>query len=175
MTLILKYKYVAVFTAICMLFFCGSCTEISVKADDEIVITTAEELLAISENPAGRYKLANDIDMSGKKWKPVDFTGEFDGCGYSIVNLEIETTGDSVETTYDGNMKTYDTCFAGFFATLKGASVKNLRLVNIKADITVKKPCFVGGIAGYMDNSVIENCYIDGRLLLEVDAGMIAI
>lgn len=130
-------------------------------------ILDAEGLFAMAKAPFGNYRLMADIDMAGQNWIPVAFGGSFDGNGYAILNLEITGIGEGIEETFDGNMKVYDTSFAGFFDTLKGASVKNLTLINERIDVDTESPCFIGGIAGYMEGSSIEDCSVQGILQLK--------
>lgn len=129
-------------------------------------IHTYEELLQIAENPAGSYRLMDNINMEGLSWEPVDFSGFFDGNGYALLNLEVSGISAGVEDTYDGNYKVYDTRFAGLFGTLKDAEVCNLNLVNIKVSVETDMPCFIGSIAGYSRDSVVRGCSIQGRLEL---------
>lgn len=131
-----------------------------------VEIHSYEELLQVAENPAGSYRLMEHINMEGLPWEPVDFSGIFDGNGYALLNLEVKSTSPGVEDTYDGNHKVYDTCFAGFFGTLKGAEVTNLSLVNVRVQIETDKPCFIGSIAGYSADSTVRDCHIQGRLEL---------
>lgn len=145
-------------------------------AQNSIPITSYEELLKIKENPSGNYILMNDLDLSGKNWIPLTFTGTFDGNGHSILNVTIKETGTVTRTSYDGNMKTYDTVFCGFFDILEEeAVVSNLNLINIRVDITCDTPCFIGGIAGYMDKSSIKDCTISGNLSLKTTANMFGV
>lgn len=147
-----------------------------VYAQDSTPITSYEDLLKIKDNPSGDYILMNDLDLSGKNWIPLTFTGTFDGNGHSILNVTIKETGNTIRTSYDGNMKTYDTVFCGFFDILEEeAIVSNLNLVNIRADINCDTPCFIGGIAGYMDKSSIKDCIISGNLSLTTTAKMFGV
>lgn len=167
----------ALFTVVLLFMLMGFLfwESVSVRADEAQTISTYEELEAIRSNPSGSYVLANDIDLAGKDWTPLDFSGTFDGAGHAILNVSVSKAGTTIRTTYDGNMKTYDTVFAGFFGTLENASVKDLKLVNIRADITENKPCFVGGIAGFMEQSAIDGCTVTGRLDLTIDAKMFGV
>lgn len=140
--------------------------ELPSKAANETEIATVEDLELMRENPSGAFKLANDIDMAGVDWVPVDFKGSFDGNGYSILNCTVKTFGAETRTTYDGNYKEYDTSFAGFFGVLDNASVYGLNLVNIVVDVQKDGDAFVGGICGYSDNASISNCSVTGRLTL---------
>ncbi len=141
---------------------------------DYIDISTAEELMNMS--PDGDYRLVADIDLSGMIWKPLVFTGHFDGNGFSILNASVKETGSFVRKTYDGNMKEYDTSFAGFFEVLEdGAEVKDLKLINLRIDVETDKPCFIGGIAGYMENSSIINSSIRGYLTLRAHEKMFGV
>lgn len=136
-------------------------------AEDTIRIYTAEDLLAISSNPAGNYILMEDLDMTGIDWIPADLTGgSFDGNGHAILNLKVNTVGSTTDISYDGNRKEYDTCFAGFFGVLRNAQVKNLNLINIRAEVEADMPCFLGGIAGAMYDSTLADCAVSGVLEL---------
>ena len=90
------------------------------KAEEIIEIHTYEELLQMAEHPEGSYVLAQDIACGEKEWIPIDFSGTFDGNGHAILNLRTTLCGKTTRTTYDGNMKEYDTSFAGRFGSLPG-------------------------------------------------------
>ena len=133
-----------------------------------VEIHTPEDLLLMADNPAGSYILMADLDMTGIAWTPVDLIGgRFDGNGYSILNLRITLPGNTVDISYDGNSKPYDTCFAGFFGVLRDASVTNLRLINVRGEVTADAPCFLGGIAGAMYDSTLTDCVVSGILELQ--------
>ncbi len=136
------------------------------KADEIIEIHTYEDLLQMAEHPESSYVLAQDIVCGEKEWIPIDFSGTFDGNGYAILNLRTTLCGKTTRTTYDGNMKEYDTSFAGLFSCLENAEVSNLKLLGVNIDIITENPCFAGAIAGYMDNSTISNCEIEGQITI---------
>ena len=129
-------------------------------------IYTVEELLAIQDNPQGSYILMNDLDLAGIQWPGIDFSGSFDGNGHALLNLELSQPGVQTAVTYDGNLKTYDTYFAGFFATLQNAEVKNLQLLNVRALMDTNTPFFLGGLAGFSKDSTITGCTVTGCLEL---------
>ena len=128
---------------------------INVKAEEITEIYTPEDLCRVADNPSGSYILMNDIDMTDVVWKPVDFTGSFDGNNHAILNLSFSETSSAIRTTYDGNYKTYDTHFAGLFGTLEDASVRNLSLLGIRAEVSKEEPCFIGSVAGFAERSTI--------------------
>ena len=138
-------------------------------------IYTAEQLAAIAEDPAGSYVLMADLDMTGIAWKGLDFSGIFDGNGHIIANLRPEIPGDTLESSYDGNAKPYDTTFYGLFATLKGATVKDLQLLNVRALVTADVPVFLGGLAGYSFESTISGCTVTGCLELRAHDRMFGV
>ena len=148
---------------------------ISVKADEVTKIYTAEDMKLIAENPSGSFILMDDIDMKDVEWIPVDFTGTFDGNSHAILNLKITETSSSTRTTYDGNYKTYDTCFAGLFGVMENASVSNLTLRGLDIEVSKEEPCFIGSIAGFAEGSSITNCDIEGRLRLDVSCKMFGV
>ena len=98
------------------------------KASEAINIYSFEDLKAMKDNPSGNYVLKNDIDCSGEEWIPFDFSGTLDGENHGLLNLNITDVSDGVRTTYDGNMKTYDTVFSGLFGCIENGTVKNLRV-----------------------------------------------
>ena len=148
---------------------------INVKAEEITEIYTPEDLCGVADNPSGSYILMNDIDMTDVVWKPVDFTGSFDGNNHAILNLSFSETSSAIRTTYDGNYKMYDTHFAGLFGTLEDASVRNLSLLGIKAEVFKEEPCFIGSVAGFAERSTIENCTIEGTLRLDVSTSMFGV
>lgn len=146
-----------------------------VSAEGVKEIYTPDDLMMIAEAPSEDYILMSDIDMNGYNWKPVDFSGNFDGNNHAILNLNITETSDSTRVTYDGNYKTYDTYFAGFFGALENGSVKNLKLLGINVNIDTNTDCFVAPIAGFAEGSNIENCSIEGFARLDVSAKMFGV
>ena len=145
-------------------------------ASGAVEIYTFEDLNKIHENPSGDFILMNDIDCSGEEWTPVEtFSGTFDGTGHGLLNIKVTGVTNELRTTYDGNMKTYDTCFSGMFGILEGATVKNLSLYGIDIDVNVEKDCFVGCLAGYADQSTIDNCVIQGNASLHVKGAMFGV
>ncbi len=126
----------------------------------------AEGLLAMASDPYGSYRLMCDVDLTGIAWQPIEFHGTLLGDGHAILNASVTSTGQARRTTYDGNMKEYDTSFAGFFDTLEGATVQNVVFLGLNVDVSTSEPTFVGGICGYMDNAVIEGCTVGGEVSL---------
>lgn len=138
-------------------------------------IYTAEDLLAIGDDPEGSYILMADIDMAGVSWPCPAFSGELDGNGCAILNLTVTGTSGETRTAYDGNFKPYESEFAGLFSVLENAEVKNLTLINMRALVTTDSPCFLGGIAGYSDNSTVSGCTVGATLELEAHEGMFGV
>ena len=140
-----------------------------------VEISTPEDLLAMAEDPAGNYILVNDVDMEGIAWKSLDFSGTFDGNGYAILNLELSQPGDERPYSYDGNRKKYETAYVGFFGTLRDAEVKNLKLLGVHGVVQSDEPCYLGGIAGYMEKSVLSGCTVSGTLELRAHDRMFGV
>ena len=64
---------------------------------DYIMITTAADLVAIAKDPAAKYMLANDINLKGDVWTPIDtFSGVLDGAGHRIFNFVITESDKTV-------------------------------------------------------------------------------
>ncbi|MEZ4600105.1 MAG: GLUG motif-containing protein [Syntrophotaleaceae bacterium] len=101
-----------------------------------------------------------DIDLgvspwnTGAGWEPiggyldaVSFRGTYDGNGYTIKNLTINTT----------NSETYASLFGrvGYQGT-----ISNLRLENIAITATGH----AGGISGYLEGGSLHNCQVSGQI-----------
>lgn len=88
----------------------------------------------------------------GSNWNPIDtYLGTFDGGGHTISGLVIK--GNSTRL--------------GFFQFLKSATVKNLTLENVQItnDFSWDGWSYVGGLAGVIDYSTIENCFVSGSVI----------
>lgn len=124
-----------------------------------LIINTAEQLSAVSKSldMEDRYFiLTSDIQMKDSQYKPIGsydkpFKGNFDGNGYSIKNLII-------------NSREYDT---GLFAFTDGAKISNLKLENINVSATNE----AGGLIGHSVNTEINNTSVDGVISGELNIG----
>ena len=105
----------------------------SQDAEGYYEIDSYEDMLWVSENAtdaAKKYKMTQDIDMTGKIYTPIgfgtnytegakaqEFAGEFDGGGHTISNVTVNPS--------------YHTCVGIFGATKSGAVIKNLKVANL--------------------------------------------
>ena len=80
------------------------------------------------------------------------FSGSFNGNGYSIKNLYINS----------GEKNQY----CGFFLNISG-NIKNLKLENVNVCAIATKSEYIGGIAAYV-NGNIENCYVSGEMNIDI-------
>jgi hypothetical protein len=119
-------------------------------------ITTCADLQNISNDLAGDYYLANDIDCSGfdfgdgNGFMPIgnsssQFTGIFDGKGYKITNLVI-------------NRSSMD--YVGLFGY--AGSESEIKDVGLE-DVDVNGSSYVGGLVGN-NSGTITNCYSTGSV-----------
>ncbi len=137
--------------------------------------------------------LTKDIDLAGYDWTPIAMTddlngrgylGTFDGKGYTLHNLKVDTTGLS-GTLYRGLFGTLgkegtirnlhvagnlyfvkqgeagitgSSGFGGIVGNIKSGTVYNcISSVKIKRD-TYTAASYIGGIAGRMDGGIIDRC-----------------
>lgn len=156
--------------AMCGLLLLGLVPALAQEAP--IPIGTPEALQAIGEAPGLHYVLTGDIDMEGFDWRPVPFSGRLDGAGHSVYNLRLARFGDDMAQTVDGNHKKYDSLFAGLFSVARSAEIRDLRLVNVQADLVSDADAFVAGLAGFAEDTHIEGCSVQGRLWLRQSATM---
>jgi hypothetical protein len=150
-------------------------TEISLGAyadNPEVInftVATAEELALLAQIVNGTWggiperdnfsgktiTLMNNIDLfQYDNWVPIGnyaldtnsiFSGTFDGGGYVISNLTINRPDSSSQ---------------GLFGYIRGGQVRNLGLVNVN----IRGRQWVGGLAGFIDNSRVDNCYTTGKI-----------
>ncbi|MDS0526067.1 fibronectin type III domain-containing protein [Clostridium sp. SHJSY1] len=120
--------------------------------DNPYIITNVDELVNIKYDLAAYYKLGRDIDLSGISWTPIgnsnaQFTGTFDGDGYSIKNLSMDNSGVNVN---------------GLFGYIKGATIKNV----VMKDTNILGGDYVGAlVANVAGTSTIDGCLaIDGTV-----------
>lgn len=140
--------------------------ETEAPGKEAVEIHTVEDLQRMAEDPEGSYILMQDLDMTDVAWKSLDFRGSFDGNGHVIMNLTLGQPGDARPESVDGNKKTYETAYVGFFGALQDARVENLNLMGLRALVESDEPCFLGGIAGYINNSTVTGCSVSGILEL---------
>lgn len=143
-------------------------------------IKTYSDLVNASLHADGSYILMADIDMSkaGEAgWKPWNFNGVFDGNGHTLYNMDIKSATDITAKTYDGNLKEYDTYFAGFFGITEGAVISNLNIAGAHIELKendgmLSKSIFAATLAGYMKDTTIKNCSVEAYISLTSAAKM---
>jgi hypothetical protein len=121
-------------------------------------ISNITEFQNINNNLSRNYYLTQDIDASitsewnsGSGFLPIGnnstkFTGDFDGCNFTIYGLFINRTG---------------TDYVGIFGSANTSSIKNLILDN--CNISGKQYC--GILTGEIRDSTVENCHITNSFL----------
>ena len=135
--------------------------------DDYIEIRTATDLYNIRNNLSGNYKLMNDIDLSevtskgglfdykNSGWRPIggayseeDFTGIFDGQGYTITGMRFIANPN----------KGVDSSIGALFGVNSG-KIKNLKLSQFDIRTAPMINCYVGALVG-TNTGTIENIYV---------------
>ena len=124
---------------------------------NSVTVSTLEELVAVRNNLSGNYVLENNIVVpENYKFAPLGsvnepFTGNFDGNGYSIINLSL--------TVEEGN-----SAYVGLFASNAG-TVSNLNLVNVSAGLGSHNYVYLGSVAAINKAAgKIVNCYVSGDI-----------
>ena len=135
-------------------------------------ISTADELAGLARlvNEGNTFSgrtivLGDDVDLSsygqqnasfnsGRGWIPIgqlvsssvahQFGGTLDGNGKTISGLYINSTVQRI----------------GLFGRVNGGTVKDLALV----DVEVVGGEYTGGLAGYVTDGTVENCYVTGTV-----------
>jgi hypothetical protein len=139
----------------------GSGTE-----SDPYLIANKADLLTLgtSTNDYGKsFKMTADIGLAGETFTSaligqgsgIPFTGNFDGDGYKIINLAINTGG-------------ADKDYLGLFGYVSGAEIINLAIENASIFAGTGD---IGVFCGYNDNGSIVECQTTGVIESEGRAG----
>lgn len=124
---------------------------------DSFTLTTVDQLEGLDEllnggtTFAGKtILLGTDINLYGQSFFPLGsyanpFKGTFDGDNYKLSNLSLTQT----------------TNYVGFFASVVGGSVKNLKIDNFN----IKGPQFVGGVAGQIFTADFDNIHVSNSTI----------
>lgn len=137
-------------------------------SDGYYKVSSASDLACLIGANAGLYttsetkiRLTDNIDLGKHYWTPIkEFSGTFDGQGYTISNMWIN---------YDATKFNSD---AGFFGSIWGGTVKNVNFYNCG----ISKLCIpshsIGIVAGAVGGGTIENCrvIVDSQIC-EIDTG----
>ncbi len=136
--------------------------------DDPYILTNVDELNAMRQDLTANYRLGNDIDLSpsvawnyGRGWMEVgkstgnQFTGSFDGAGFTIYNLTMNRPRFAVVNYY-----------MGLFGNTDEVSIKNLHLEDV--NIQCYRHC--GSFAGRLIDGGLENISVIGVVFSHNDA-----
>ena len=142
-----------------------------------LLISTCSELESVSsEATSQNLGLKNDINCTGYSYTtPLNrYSGLFDGFGYSIIGLTINSPGLDI----------------GMMGYTKGAKIKNIRFLNstligkdrvgVVVSVahtttfenvhiiggSIQGEGSIGGIAGYSENNVVSKCSVDINITL---------
>lgn len=121
--------------------------EATLSSRNTYIIKNVSDMQKLHDYPNANFKLAGNIDMSsytsGKGWEPVEnFTGNFDGRGYTISNLTIKRPTES---------------YIGLFGNVEDGTIKNVVLENV----AVVGESYTGALAGTMSGHV-SNVFVKG-------------
>ncbi len=159
-------------------------------ADDPYIIRTVEDFVNIRTSPSCHFSQIGDINFENVAVEPIGsnqipFSGVYDGCGFSIKNVTIDTS----EYTYlglfgysTGTIKNLDalncsiavsqssnTMYVGIIA---GYNRGTLLKCSVMSDISAKVKgestrLYCGGICGYTVKT-IEDCTFSGVITADV-------
>ncbi len=134
-------KTLSLAVVLCLVVSLFSGLTISVSAAEVVKVGTADALIAaIAADPAGSFKLTDDIEgiTAPLTNASTPFTGTLDGAGHSI----------------DVNITATDYTGTGLFCVTSGATIKNLTLTGAITTGFYD----VGAFAGVISTTTFENC-----------------
>ncbi|ARN57119.1 GLUG motif-containing protein [Sedimentisphaera salicampi] len=155
----------AIFTAsIAFGFAAGDGTE-----NNPYQISTPDHLEAVNNDLSAHYVLTNNIDLSDRTYERAviapdtsyiswgfngtPFSGSFDGAGYKILNLTVDT----LDVTENHPR------YLGLFGKIKGGEIQNLGIENAGI-IGCNDSWYLGGLCGYNSKGLIKKCYTKGSV-----------
>lgn len=154
---------------------------------DPYLIETPEQLAKLAVDATGKddnigknllegiyFKQTDDIDLQGHKLSiglNGYFSGIYDGNGYFISGFKR----DFESTTERENAEIVHS----IFCNVKDATIKNVNMenciINIHFTNATNSWSTAGLLAAYVDNSVIQNCHVEGKITAEISGkGFIA-
>ena len=129
--------------------------ELSLSLAPEIIpVATAEDFISrINAATNASFKLTADLDFANVSFNGIEnFSGQLDGNGHIIKNLNIQRTGDVK---------------LGLFLSTNGAVIKNLGIEN--STIGTKDNKHIGGFIGEMNGGNITGCYVGNSRIVGQD------
>ena len=144
------------------------------------LVSTPQELEDMKNNPAGKYMLKNDIDLSSTTHTPIGdhnatFTGKFDGMFHEVKNM---TLGAGTATDYAGlfgnvsdatimnvGIKNATLSALNYGGAVVGKAENNSHIFNVYNESasmigsTTANATDAGGIVGKLDNSTLDTAY----------------
>ena len=143
---------------------------------DPFLIQTPANLTCLKDNGSyywggGKYfRQTANLDMTGQNWSSgignytTQFTGHFDGAGYSINNL-------SIAATHSGNEYWEGLALFGYLAT--GSTLDNLNLANVSVSVTGSgNSRVIATVAGW-NNGQVTNVSTQGAVNVD-ETGYVA-
>lgn len=123
------------------------------KIASEEQLNDFREKYSDDEHSGAFFELTRDINLTSE-WEPLGslekpFSGQFNGNGHTISGILLKTLNDDY--------------YGGFFAHTDSAYIHDVKL-SMSLDITIAQAideACVGGLVGYANNSVIDNCSVN--------------
>lgn len=117
----------------------------------EAFLAWAERCRASTDNAITEdYTLTGDIYLNNQPWEPIasnnkEYSGTFDGAGYTIYGLNVDTNNDC----------------AGLFSSTNNSTIKNLTLHEPQVKTALN---YAGGIVGYNNGAITACTVIGGKI-----------
>jgi len=134
--------------------------KLGTEVNEEFMISSIEDFKKLEDSDAV-FCMKNDIDFEGENWEPIkNFTGVLYGNGYTIKNLQIDSSSTNVGlfATIDGAVHDLKIEDANIHVSGRNENVGILcgqlrgmiRRVTVSGSVTAEKSTNVGGVAGYV-------------------------
>ena len=118
----------------------------------DIIIKNEADFISIKDDPTATYQLVTDLNMSGRKWEPFDFSGTLNGNGYKITNFSINTDSGNVAM------------FNKLTGTVDGITFSNVNLISSDYNGSGVSVICYNLDGGSITNCVIESGKVEGQV-----------
>lgn len=148
---------------------------------DPYLVATAEDLQAVTDNPTVYFKQTADIDLEGVAFSPIaTFTGQYDGGGFTIDNLTMESGGNGLglfarvntpgviqnvvirNASVSGGQWIGILCSTNGNWEIAGGTFKNCYIYDSAIDGSSSVAAFAGVAGGSFENCHAYNVTVDG-------------
>lgn len=132
----------------------------------------------LAQRVCNGYELTKDLDFDTNTDGKLDASDSYWNVGLGWVAIGTQAT--PFTAVFDGNnhvirnlmINRPSTSYQGLFGSARSAQLRNLGMNGARTSITGSSN--VGGLAGYLDSTTVQNCYVSGAIAGTTNIGGLA-